>query len=104
MDTEEPQIISLSGEFDIHNVPKLEAVLRPTIQMPRVVVDFSGVRYFDSTAISVLIKIRKARAERGFVPKRFVGLNPSMRHVFKITQLDSIWPLFDDIESACQSF
>lgn len=98
------QLLTLEGEFDIHSAARFEALLRPTIDVPHVIVDFSKVRYFDSTAIGILISIRKARAKRGFGPKRFVGLNAPMRKVMKMTGLDAIWPPYDDIASAAASF
>ncbi len=98
------RVIALSGEYDVYSVDKLELELVPSLDLPYVVVDFSKVAYIDSTALSLMVKFRKRRAEKGFEPKRLAGLNASLRHVFKLTQLDTIWPLYEDVETAVGSF
>jgi hypothetical protein len=54
--------------------------------------------------LSVLIRLRKQREERGFPPAHLAALQPNLRRVFAITRLDMVWPIFESVEAACAAF
>lgn len=95
-----PQIIALRGEYDIYNQPALEDALAPACLMPQVIVDFSDVRYIDSTALSVLVRMRKERAKCGYEPARFAGLHRNLKLILRVSGLEHVWPQFDTVEDA----
>ncbi|HKU67741.1 MAG TPA: STAS domain-containing protein [Candidatus Baltobacteraceae bacterium] len=99
-----PLVVTLTGEFDIYNVDALGALLAPTYEHPDVVVDMSEVRYLDSTALTVFIRMRKRRMIANFQPARMVGLNPNIRRLFALTRLDVVWPIYETLDEALASF
>jgi anti-anti-sigma factor len=99
-----PLIIQLTGDFDVYSTEKLKRALAPAYDQPNVIIDFSGVRYLDSTALTVLIRMRKRRAMKGLPPSRFLGLNENLRRLFEITHLDEVWPVCSTLAQALQSF
>jgi anti-anti-sigma factor len=100
----EPMVIHLTGEYDISTSHTLAYALEPSYGAPNVVVDFSGVTYIDSTALSEMIRCRKRRAALAFPPKRFAGVNLQVRLILETTNLDKIWPIFDSVQEALASF
>lgn len=94
-------IVSLSGEFDISNAENvLWPQLVPTLDKPKVVIDFSNVSYIDSVALGVLIRKRKIRAQQGFQPAHLAGVRPTLKRIFSLTNLDTIWTLYDSKSEA----
>ncbi len=61
-----------SGEHDLTSSRQLRAALTPLCEVPRAVLDFSNVRYVDSSIISELARLHKARSARGLDGLTFV--------------------------------
>ncbi len=62
------RIISLGGEVDLHTAPQLKDALDAAIAegAHRVIVDFEGVSFIDSTVVGTLLSAhRRLRADRG---------------------------------------
>lgn len=98
-----PFILSLAGEYDIYNSETVLAEqLRPAESCPEVVIDFSNVTYFDSTAIGMLFRMRRARAAAGFAPAVFAALPPNVERVFKMVGMESVWPFTATLEQALE--
>jgi anti-sigma B factor antagonist len=69
---------------------------------PDVVVDLSGVEFLDSAGVGVLVGLfRNSRVHGGRA--RFCGLTPGVRSVLELIQLDRIFELYDDVETAIRS-
>ncbi|MEZ6094711.1 MAG: STAS domain-containing protein [Pirellulaceae bacterium] len=61
---------------------------------PRVVINFSDVKFFSSAAINKLIVLeKKVRAKGGRM--RLTNLRPEVRDLFGFTQLDSLFQIYD---------
>jgi len=69
----------------------------------RLVVDFSGVNYMNTAGIEVLISTMKHLKERGGA-MTLAGLPKPVRRVFQITRLNEIFPIYDTVENAIDSF
>lgn len=104
MQKEKPLVISLFGEYDVLKTNDLESALAPSYRFPYVIVDFSEVPYLDSSALTVMIGVRKLRAEMGFPPKRFINVPPVVRRILEITALTTVWQIYDTLEDAVASF
>jgi anti-sigma B factor antagonist len=63
------------------------------------VVDFSGVKFFSSQTLGVLIDARKKMAA---IKANIVisGINPQLYRVFKITNLDKLFSFYPDAQTA----
>ena len=96
-----PFILSLAGEYDIYNAETvLAAQLRAVEPCREVVIDFAKVTYFDSTAIGMLFRTRRARAALGFRPAVFAALPANVERVFKLVGMENVWPFTATVEEA----
>ena len=69
-------------------------------QKPKnLLIDFSGVKFFSSQALGILLDAKKKlSAHKGNVI--ISGINPQLYRVFKITNLDKIFKFYPDAQSA----
>jgi len=67
-----------------------------------VVVDLSGVEFLDSAGVGVLVGLFKNSRSHGG-RARFCGLTPGVRSVLELIQLDRIFEIYDDVETAIRS-
>ncbi|MEQ1903435.1 MAG: STAS domain-containing protein [Pirellulaceae bacterium] len=66
---------------------------------PRLIVNFSDVKFFSSAAINKLIVLeKKVRAKGG--QTRLTNLRPEVRDLFGFTHLDSLFTIHDSQEDA----
>lgn len=64
-----------------------------------IVFDFSGVKFFSSQALGLILNIRAQMAAYGGEVV-ISAINPQLHRVFKITNLDKVFRFFPDRESA----
>jgi len=68
----------------------------------KLVLDFSKVKFLSSSALGILIRLRKeAQAIKGKIV--FCGLRRDLRQIFKITNLDKLFEFYDTEEQALNS-
>jgi len=67
------------------------------------VVDFSSVRFLTSEMLSALLRVRELAHGLGCT-MRLSGLSHTVREVFRITQLDRIFPITDDSSEGVAAF
>jgi len=85
--------VALSGEFDIARTLELrDAVLTPLADQSAVVVDLSGVTFFDSTSLRSLLEVRKALLARG-ATITLTNPHPNIARLFRITGTDAVFGL-----------
>lgn len=69
----------------------------------RIVLDCSGLSYINSAGLGVLINLLKSsKAQGGDI--RLAGLNPDIRELFEITNLNHIFSIFKTSDEAVKSF
>lgn len=99
--TQEPNILPLDGEIDLHVSPEVAKSLRKMIEnKPRqVVVDLTKVTYLDSSGLAVLIEgmqnVQKYGGKFGLA-----GVQEDVKHVFDIARLDQVFEIYPDVDSA----
>ena len=95
-------MIEAYGEIDIANAGELQGIVGSCVAggTDQLIVDLSGVRFMDSSALNVLI-----RTARQFGPGSFgvVVSRPSIRKIFAITAIDKIVPIFASVTDAVQA-
>ena len=89
----------------ISSVPEIEQIaaqLRDFVdesRPQRIIVDFTGVKFFSSLMLGVLVDIwKKLRDNDGVIA--ISGINLGLTRVFKITNLDKLFKSFPDLDSA----
>ena len=69
----------------------------------KMVLDFSKVSHLSSAVIGKIIAVyKKMKAEKGEI--KLAGMNPVIREVFKVTQVDKMIEIQKDSASALKSF
>ena len=97
--------LSVSGcdAIDSANATEVKTeALRLLGEAPDVVVDLKGVVFLDSAGVGVLVGLFKNARLRGG-RARFCGLTPGVRSVLELIQLDRIFEIYDDVETAVRS-
>lgn len=94
-------ILALEGEIDLHRSPQVKESLEPLItqKLPRILVDFSGVTYVDSSGLATMIETLQRIQSYGGKFAMF-GLRDSVRSIFEIARLDQIFSIFPDEAAA----
>jgi anti-sigma B factor antagonist len=93
-------VVSLAGELDLYNAQTVrEALLECCAEAPnRLIVDLSGVKFIDSTALGVLIEARTRMANR----RSFLLAAPGLetRRALEISGLDRHFAVHETIAAA----
>lgn len=94
-------VLALSGELDHDTAEPLRAALDAALSggARRLLVDFSGVRFCDSTGLNVLLHSRLAVREVGG-RLELAGLRRPVARMFRITGADEIFPVHTDVAHA----
>lgn len=95
---ESATVVTATGEVDIATAPHLRETLEHTLTTtpPVLILDFSGVTYFDSTGLDVLVHLRNI-TEDG---QLHLVVSRAVRRPLLITGLDRLIPTHDDLASA----
>lgn len=98
---EKAKILTLEGEIDLHASPKLRAELQKLVKDKEaiVLVDFSGVKYIDSSGLATLVEyVRESKAYKGRIA--LVGLQPKVKMVFELVRLNELFTITDTKQDA----
>lgn len=98
---EQPNVLPLEGEIDLHVSPEVAESLRTMIakKPKRVVVDLSRVPYLDSSGLAVLIEGMQNIQEYGG-KFALAGVQESVQHIFEIARLDQVFQIFPTVDEA----
>jgi anti-anti-sigma factor len=84
----------ISDATQVEKLGRELIALSESCDAPRIVIDFSNVRFFSSLAINKLIVLEKrVRAKGGKI--RLSELAPALREVFGFSQLDRLFTIHD---------
>jgi anti-sigma B factor antagonist len=92
-------VVRLSGEVDLRSSPQLRNVLLDVLAAKprRLIVDLAQVGYMDSSGVGTLVEIKRL-IERGAGQIVLAGLQPRVRSVFEITQLDKFFRIAASVD------
>lgn len=80
----------------------IEAVIEQAGNL-HLILDFRHVRFLSSAVLGLLIRISKRVGEQGG-QLRLCNIHPGIYEVFKITRLTNVFDIYEDVNSATQSF
>lgn len=95
-------IVALSGRVDAVEAGPLRDTLNEHLAAGtnRIVVELSSVTFVDSAGLAALvIAMKRARMDRGDV-RLVKPQHPDAQRVFELTKFDSVFEMFDTVESA----
>jgi anti-sigma B factor antagonist len=93
--------VEVAGEVDIYTAPQLRQTLQVAIAggTHALLVDLARATFMDSTALGVLLgALKRLRPEGGELA--IACSEPSLRKIFEVTNLDSVFAIFDSAEAA----
>lgn len=94
-------VLRVSGEIDVYTAPQLRERLVTLIMEGdhRVIIDLENVGFMDSTGLGVLVgALKRARSNDGEIS--IVCTQRRLRKVFEITGLDTVFPMYTDVDLA----
>lgn len=94
-------VLTLLGDIDLESSPNLRQQLKKhtTAKCPRLLIDFSGVSYIDSSGLATLIEY--FQASQTYNGKLLIsGLAPRIKNSFAIVRLDEIFSIYPDTATA----
>ncbi len=99
--TDGTAVVVVAGEIDMHTSPRLRALLLEhagKLTGP-LLIDLSAVGHMDSSGVGTLVFIKREieRAGRRLV---LIGLQPRVRGVFEITNLDRFFTIARNVAEA----
>ena len=69
----------------------------------KIIIDLKGVEYIDSSGFSCLLSIRRTvRNNYGII--KFANPGPGVSELLKMLHLNTVFQIFDDIDSCISSF
>lgn len=98
-------IVYMLGELDHHSAEEVRNKVDDRLEREscsKLIMDFSGVTFMDSSGIGVVIgRYKKLSAKKG---KIYVAkVNGSVKRVFELSGMFKIIPLYDSIEQALEN-
>jgi anti-sigma B factor antagonist len=95
------RILSATGEVHVSTAPELAEQLNAalTAGRSRIVLDFTGVEFIDSTGLSVLLNALR-RLGRVAGALSLVCTNPTVLRLFEITRLDATFDIVATLDEA----
>jgi len=99
----EPNILRLEGEIDLQESPAVKQHLSRMLETKpeRILIDFTGVKYIDSSGLAVLIEAMQ-RVNRYGGRLALFGIHANVRNIFQISRLDQVFAIYPDREAAEQ--
>jgi len=94
-------VVLITGDIDLETSPQLREFLKPKSakKTPKLLLDFSGVSYIDSSGLATLIEY--FQAVQGYGGKlALASLSPRVKNVFEIVRLEQIFTLYPDVPTA----
>jgi len=95
-------LMRLKGNVDMNTSPDVRNGLGEVFKQAgakALVISLSGVRYMDSSGIATLVEAMQNCMRKG-MKLRLVELSPSVRDVFELARLSSIFEIFHSVNEA----
>lgn len=106
--TAENNISIISFTTDKINALNVEFIKSPLIQLieeqhNRVLIDFTGINYIDSTGFAMLLQVRRT-ARVNYSTLKLCGMSEQIAALFKTLNLEHTFDICPDIETGITKF
>lgn len=97
----ETTVIAIAGEMDMYNSHELKQVVADLFANGRgpLILDFSELKYIDSSGVSVLIFVF-TQARKAGIGLWYANVHGTVRKVIELTSLLNFFPIVDSVETA----
>ncbi len=91
-------LVEIAGEADVTNTDELRRLLDDEVsQQPRtLIIDLSGLRFMDSSALHALLRVNRALDRQGGV----VSPQSAVAKILRLTTADRLIPVFGSVAEA----
>jgi len=98
-------VLTVEGQLIVGNRQELKDAVQAVLDQgeQRLLIDFSGTGYIDSSGLGALVSISKRVREAGG-ELRLSGLNEDLRSLFELTKLDTLFAIAETPQQALASF
>lgn len=97
-------VLEFSGEIDLQHSPEMRRLLqaRAALRIPVLLLDFTGVKYIDSSGLATLIEYyQNSREYEGKII--VAGLSHRVRSIFELVRLNEVFPIYATVPEARQA-
>lgn len=96
--------LTLEGKLNALTAAELKEVIQQLNeqQEPRVLVQVQALQQLDSSGVGALVSLLKRTKSKGGTIS-LVGLQGQPKEIFKLLNLDQVFPLYDDVDEATQA-
>ena len=97
-------VLEFHGEIDLQHSPEMRRLLqeRAVQRIPALLLDFTGVKYIDSSGLATLIEYYQS--SRPYDGKIVVaGLSHRVRSIFELVRLNEVFPICATVPEAMQA-
>lgn len=92
------KLLHLTGEVDLHNSPEVRRCLLDILNNGKsVIVDFSKLKYIDSSGIATLVEGLNV-ANKKSLSLTIVGATGAPLQVLELTRLNQVFTIIDSVE------
>jgi anti-sigma B factor antagonist len=93
-------VVALKGDLDLSSAPSLKWALADLLDRghSQLVIDLSQVGFMDSTALSVLVVVKRSLPDDGLLT--LAAASPGILKLFEVTGLDQAFNLFSTVDDA----
>lgn len=97
--------VAVEGQLVVGNRQEFKQMILDQVEQGarRVLIDFSGTGYIDSSGLGALVSLGKRIREQGG-ELRLASLNEDLRTLFELTRLDTLFRLHDSRDDALAGF
>jgi anti-sigma B factor antagonist len=94
-------LVEIAGEADVTNTDDLRRLLDEEVsQQPRtLIIDLSGLRFMDSSALHALLRVNRSLDRQGGV-LALVSPQPAVAKILRLTTADRLIPVFGSVAEA----
>lgn len=93
-------VMVFSGEYDIVSKDQVRTAFDAVSEAPRLALDFSDVRYIDSSIIHELLRLHNTRAAGALERETVVVRSKNLLRLFEILHLASVFRVVESLDEA----
>ncbi|MDM8557008.1 STAS domain-containing protein [Desulfococcaceae bacterium HSG7] len=98
-------VIKLEGRLDAHSAKKVKDTITGQVKakLINLVVDMGAIKFMDSSGLGTLVaSLNSVRRAKGQL--KIASIHNQVRAIFELTRLHLVFEIFDDVQTAVNSF
>ena len=98
-------VVAVDGKIDFATSPQLQESFDRLLAKGEhnYVVDMAGVGFVDSPGLLAFVRLFK-RVRTGNGEVKLCSMTPEVLHTFELTRLNKVFPIFETVAAAVESF